>query len=88
MIQREYIRTIAERMEEPRNFIQVLYGPRQVGKTTMVEQYLSTTPHNHLFVTADDTVQAEGSWIREQWDKARMLQKQNETLYLKEQKRA
>ncbi|MDD7134346.1 MAG: AAA family ATPase [Bacteroidales bacterium] len=79
MIQREYIRTIAERMEEPRNFIQVLYGPRQVGKTTMVEQYLSTTPHNHLFVTADDTVQAEGSWIREQWDKARMLQKQNES---------
>ncbi len=77
MIQREYIKTIAERMDEPRKFIQVLYGPRQVGKTTMVEQYLAATAHNHLFVTADDTVQAEGSWIRGQWDKARLLLKQS-----------
>ena len=43
----------------------------------MVEQYLAATAHNHLFVTADDTVQAEGSWIRGQWDKARLLLKQN-----------
>ncbi len=77
MIRRKHLQTIEKRMDEPRKFIQVLYGPRQVGKTTMMEQYLSTTAHNHLFVTADDTVQAEGSWIREQWDKARLLLRQS-----------
>lgn len=77
MIQRKQLRIISERMDEPRRFIQVLYGPRQVGKTTMLEQYFAATAHNHLFVTADDTVQAEGSWIREQWDKARLLLKQS-----------
>ena len=73
MIQREYIKVINARMEEPRRFIQVLYGPRQVGKTTLVQQYLSGTLHNHLFVSADDTLSTGGNWLREQWDKARFF---------------
>ena len=38
MIERTDIKTLKERILEPRRFIQVLMGPRQVGKTTMVNQ--------------------------------------------------
>ena len=32
MIQRAYFKTIAERIDEPRKFILIIEGPRQVGK--------------------------------------------------------
>lgn len=35
MIQRPYFETIAKRIEEPRKFIQIIEGPRQVGKSTL-----------------------------------------------------
>ena len=41
----EYIRkqfyTLKERVLEPRKFMQVLAGPRQVGKSTLVGQVLT-----------------------------------------------
>ena len=38
MMQRAYFQEIKNRVKEPRKFIQVLYGPRQVGKTTLIKQ--------------------------------------------------
>ena len=38
MIQRAEIKELTARLKEPRKFIQVIVGPRQVGKTTMVSQ--------------------------------------------------
>lgn len=32
----------------------VLYGPRRVGKTTLVTEFLQRCDHNYLFVTGDD----------------------------------
>ncbi len=32
----------------------ILYGPRQVGKTTLVKQYVSNTSLRHVFYTGDD----------------------------------
>ncbi|MGQ0773552.1 MAG: hypothetical protein ACT4NY_03890 [Pseudonocardiales bacterium] len=34
---------LLERVRQPRVFIQVLAGPRQVGKTTLVRQVLAAT---------------------------------------------
>jgi len=34
MFERPYLKSIKSRIEEPRKFIQVILGPRQVGKTT------------------------------------------------------
>ncbi len=67
MIQRSYFQLINERINEPRKFIQVLYGPRQVGKTTLVKQVLQTYSKPYLFVTADDIVGADSTWLRQQW---------------------
>lgn len=41
MFERPYLKLVKARIEEPRKFIQVIFGPRQVGKTTMVTQLLS-----------------------------------------------
>ena len=41
MFERSYLKLVKVRIEEPRRFIQVIMGPRQVGKTTMIIQLLS-----------------------------------------------
>jgi predicted AAA+ superfamily ATPase len=41
MIERVDLKSLITRMNEPSGFIQVVVGPRQVGKTTMVNQLLS-----------------------------------------------
>ncbi len=38
MIEIAYLQNFTSRMNEPQRFIQVIVGPRQVGKTTMVNQ--------------------------------------------------
>ena len=76
MIQRSYYKTLSERIEEPRKFIQVLYGPRQVGKTTLVSQYLKQTDIPYVFETADDIVGADSTWLRQVWSRTRQLAKQ------------
>ena len=54
MIQRPYYENMLRaRLEEERHFIQVVLGPRQVGKTTLVRQVLSTIQIPYSFYTAD-----------------------------------
>ena len=43
MYKRAEYHTIKNRMNEPRKFIQVVMGPRQVGKSTVVKQVLKDT---------------------------------------------
>ena len=54
MIQRPYYENMLRaRLAEERHFIQVVLGPRQVGKTTLVRQVLSTIQIPYSFYTAD-----------------------------------
>lgn len=53
MYERSAIKGLIERMNEPRRFIQVLMGPRQVGKTTMVYQLFDHLKIDYLFENAD-----------------------------------
>lgn len=73
MFQRETIKVLVKRMKEPRQFIQVIAGPRQVGKTTMVEQAVKKMKQACHFVSADETYQANDVWIDQQWETARIL---------------
>ncbi len=75
MIQRSYLQEIISRVNEPKKFIQVLYGPRQVGKTTLVKQVLHQYAHPYIFATADDLIGADNTWLRKQWSEIRLLQK-------------
>jgi predicted AAA+ superfamily ATPase len=40
MFERAELQEIRKRVYEPRKFIQVISGPRQVGKTTLITQLL------------------------------------------------
>ena len=76
-MKRVYYQIIKNRLQEPRKFIQVIYGPRQVGKTTLMKQVLNDLDMPCLFETADDIIGADNTWLRKLWDKARFLAKQN-----------
>ena len=62
---------IAKRIEERRRFIQVLAGPRQTGKTTLVQQILSRYTSPWHYASADEPSLRGGMWIDEQWNSAR-----------------
>lgn len=58
------------------NLLQVIIGPRQVGKTTTVLKYLNEKHPNHFhFYSADEVFNASSSWIMEIWSKARSEKK-------------
>src|SRR5690606_15938789 len=70
MYQRRQLKTLRARLSEPRKFIQVLMGPRQVGKTTMVHQLLPDIP-NYIFESAD-AVGSNPTWLEQIWETARI----------------
>jgi predicted AAA+ superfamily ATPase len=71
MFERSYIQCLKKRITEPRNFIQVVFGPRQVGKTTLVLQLTKQLPFGSFFVSADDVPAADRTWIKHVWSEAR-----------------
>ena len=58
---------VAERVNEPRRFIQVLLGPRQVGKTTMAKELFDSFKGPKLFLSADDPVLSASQNLDDQW---------------------
>ncbi|GHT12815.1 ATPase AAA [Bacteroidia bacterium] len=83
MIERTELQRITSRIEEPRRFIQVLAGPRQVGKTTLVLQALDKVAIPHKYESADAVSAGNAMWISRVWDEARIMMKaaeQNEFL--------
>lgn len=77
MYQREQYQVIINRLREPRKFIQVVMGPRQIGKTTVVKQAVKTLGDNtpYLMFSADDIPAIQKSWISDCWETARAQMK-------------
>lgn len=65
--------TLTARLGEPRRFLQVVAGARQVGKTTLVEQVLGRLNVPSVFVSADEPTVGDTSWLTAQWDRARIV---------------
>jgi predicted AAA+ superfamily ATPase len=68
---------LAARLNEPRRFIQVIAGPRQVGKTTLARQVLASSGIAYRYASADEPTLRGRPWLEEQWDAARLLTKQS-----------
>ena len=64
---------LATRLREPRRFIQVVAGPRQVGKTTLIRQVLADLASPWHYASADEPTLRERAWFEEQWQVARAL---------------
>ena len=80
MFERPYLKKIRSRIEEPRRFIQVVFGPRQVGKTTMVEQLLPQLTIPYLFESADGVLSTDADWLRQVWEAVRLKMKATDAL--------
>jgi hypothetical protein len=70
MIQRPYYSKINDRLGLKRKFIQVLMGPRQVGKTTLVRQLLEKYSFPWHYASADEATQS--LWLQQQWETIRL----------------
>ncbi|MDR0457265.1 MAG: ATP-binding protein, partial [Treponema sp.] len=76
MYTRKLVEQLKARMKEKRLFMQIVMGPRQTGKTTAVLQALESLSKPYHFVSADDPVVVSPEWLRNEWEKARLMQKQ------------
>lgn len=63
---------LARRLAEPRRFIQVVAGARQVGKTTLVEQVVERAEVPVRYASADEPTLRGAEWISQQWEAARL----------------
>lgn len=72
--QRPQFAILSSRLDEPRRFIQVVAGPRQVGKTTLVQQVCEASGLPVQFASADEPTLRGAEWIAQQWEIARLMQ--------------
>jgi predicted AAA+ superfamily ATPase len=72
MFERSHLQPIIKRTAEPRRFIQVLLGPRQVGKTTLISQLLERSKIPSHFASADAVAASNSIWLEQQWETARL----------------
>jgi hypothetical protein len=70
-MQRTYFKIVTERIKEPRKFIQIIEGPRQVGKSTLIKQILKTTDVPWMHFAADNVPTSQNYWISDCWSAAR-----------------
>lgn len=73
MFTRKYSAILRSRLQEPRRFIQVVAGPRQVGKTTLVRQVLDQWEGQARPISADEPTLHDRAWLVQQWESARSL---------------
>jgi len=74
---RSVLAALVDRWSESRRFIQVLAGPRQVGKTTLAHQALEQIELPSRYASADDVAGRGRDWVIEQWELGRLLAADN-----------
>ena len=71
MYKRSHYGIVLNRIVEPRRFIQVLAGPRQVGKSTLINQIISELTIPNTLAVADDIPASDTNWIAAIWETVR-----------------
>src|SRR3974390_190612 len=77
MIRRPLRDKLLRRMREPRRFLQVLAGPRQVGKTTLIHQVMEELELPSHYASADEPTLRDRTWIEQQWELGRLKAREN-----------
>ncbi len=75
MFIRAYAKELTARLHERRRFIQIVLGPRQVGKTTLVRQVVGQLKWPSHLVSADEPTLRAREWLAQQWEVGRQLAK-------------
>ena len=77
MYKRAQYQTITNRLKERRQFIQVVMGARQIGKSTVVKQVLNDIDIPYQFYSADNVPATNSAWISNCWMAVRSLKESN-----------
>ena len=70
LYERVFVAQLETRLSGNAPLIQLLVGPRQVGKTTGVRQLLARRGGSWHYANADDLLVTDRTWLLEQWQKA------------------
>ncbi|MBU4317462.1 MAG: ATP-binding protein [Proteobacteria bacterium] len=73
MYHRKMYHRLLERIQEQRRFIQVLAGPRQTGKTTIINQLIDDGRIPIHYASADAPTIQSRTWVEQQWEIGRLL---------------
>lgn len=73
MYHRPVYQIVYARLKEPRRFLQVLTGPRQTGKTTLIRQAMESLNIPGHYASADEPTLQNRAWIEQQWETGRLL---------------
>ncbi len=73
--ERSFVAQLEQRISSGQPLIQVLTGPRQVGKTTGVKQLRARYPGSAHYANADDVLNADRTWLMGEWQKALLMGK-------------
>lgn len=76
-IKRDFVAVLTKRLRQSLPFINVVIGPRQVGKSLGVNQILKEWPGPFVYAVADITPPPAIEWIEVQWSKIRALAAEN-----------
>ncbi|MFM8409023.1 MAG: ATP-binding protein, partial [Alphaproteobacteria bacterium] len=68
---------LALRLSEPRRFLQVIAGPRQTGKTTLVQQATDEVDIPTRYASADEPTLRGAAWVEQQWEGGRLAASRN-----------
>jgi predicted AAA+ superfamily ATPase len=82
MIRKTIHDTLLERLSEKRRFIQVLAGPRQVGKTTVARQVMEKLDLPSHYGSADEPALKGPEWLSQQWEIGRLKAKNGHALLI------
>ncbi len=70
---RAHVQDLRRRLDEPRRFLQVIAGPRQTGKTTLVRQVLQAWGEAAHYASADEPTLRDRNWLVQQWEVGRTI---------------
>jgi predicted AAA+ superfamily ATPase len=73
---RPHAKVLRKRLAEARRFIQVITGPRQSGKTTLVRGVGELLGVPVRYASADEPTLRDRRWVEEQWEAARLEAKE------------
>ena len=69
---REQYHILRKRLKEKRKYILTIFGPRQIGKTTLVKQLIKNEKFLFHYISADAVNTIDRTWIQQQWETARL----------------
>ena len=75
----DFVAVVKTRLAEKRRFIQVVAGSRQIGKTTIINQFLEQTNYEYIYDSADAINGSPHSWLENLWNTARLKIKAGST---------